>query len=103
MGRLDILFPVRHRRGGLLGYIVQQSDDRLPSVPVIGDLLLEIIQPRARIIILGGLVHGKEDLSQQRSRHKPLAGKITPLELVGCLETGLVGSAAGIVSHTLIS
>ena len=67
MGRLDILFPVRHRHGGLLGKIVQQGDDRLPTVPVIGDLLFEIIQTRSRIILLGGFVHGKEDLSQQRS------------------------------------
>ncbi len=93
MGRLDILFPVRHRRGGLLGKIVQQGDDRLPSVPVTGDLLLEIIQPRSRIILLGGLVHGKDDLSQQRSG-EPLGGKIAPLELVGRLQADLVGGAA---------
>ena len=67
MGRLNVLFPMHHRRGGLLGKIVQQGDDCLPAVPVMGDLLLEIIQPRARIILLGGLIHGKEDLSQQRS------------------------------------
>jgi hypothetical protein len=40
---------------------------RLATIPVAGDLLHEIIQPRARIILLGGLGHGKEDLSQQRS------------------------------------
>jgi hypothetical protein len=93
MGRLDILFPVRHRHGGLLGKIVQQGDNRLPSVPVMGDLLLEIIQTRPRIILLGSLVHGKEDLPQQRSG-KPLAGEITPLELAGSLQAGLVGGAA---------
>jgi hypothetical protein len=93
MRRLDILFPVCHRRGWFLGKIVQQGDDRLPSVPVMGDLLLEIIQPRSRIILVGGLVHGKEDLAQQRSG-KPLAGKIAPLELVGRLQAGLVGGAA---------
>ena len=75
-----------------MGKIVQQGDDRLPAVPVTGDLLFEIIQSRARIILLGGLVHGKEDLSQQRSG-KPLAGEITPLELVGRLQAGLVGGA----------
>jgi len=92
MGRFDILFPVHHRHGGLLGKIVQQGDDRLPSVPVTEDLLLEIIQPRSLIILFGGLVHGKEDLSQQRSG-KPLTGKITPLELAGRLQAGLIGGA----------
>jgi len=78
MGRLNVLFPVSHRRGRFLGKIVQQGDDRLAAVPVMGDLLLEIIQPRVRIILLGGFVHGKEDLPQQRSG-KPLAGEITAL------------------------
>ena len=93
MGRLDILFPVRHRHGGLLGKIVQQGNDCLAAVPVNGDLLFEIIQPRSRIILLGGLVHSKEDLSQQRSG-KPFAGEITPLEFAGRLQAGLVGGAA---------
>ncbi len=93
MGCLDVFFSVHHRRGGFLGKIVQQGDDRLPAVPVTGDLLLEIIQPRSRIVLFSGLVPGKEDLSQQRSG-KPLAGKITPLELVGRLQAGLVGRTA---------
>lgn len=44
------------------------SDDRLATIPVVGELLHEIIQPRERVILLGGLGHGKEDLSRQRSR-----------------------------------
>jgi len=93
MGCFDIFFPVLHRRRGFLQKIVQQGDDRLPAVPVIGNLLLEIIQPRARIIIVGGPLCGKEDLPQQRSG-KPLAGEITSVELVGGLQAGLVGRTA---------
>ena len=76
-----------------MGKIVQQGDDCLPAVQVTGDLLLEIVQPRSRIILLGGFVHGKKDLSQQRTG-KPFAGEIAPFELVGRLQAGLVGRAA---------
>ena len=56
-----------------------------------GDFLFQIIQPRARIILFGGLVHGKEDLPQERSG--PFAGEIASLELAGRLQAGLVGGA----------
>ena len=50
-----------------MGRIVQQGDDRLATIPVVGNLLHEIIQPQARIILLSGLGHGGENLPQQRS------------------------------------
>ena len=58
-----------------MGKEVQEGNDRLAQVPVVGNLLLQIIQAGAGIVLLGGLVNGKEDLAQERFRRISIARK----------------------------